>query len=67
MLYDNGQLISIFSIYDLIIKNSIYAELVEKTIEFCLRLKLKISFPSSIDADNVDGEGGYYYSRNYKY
>lgn len=61
MLYDNGQLISIFSSYDLIIKKNIYAELVEKTIEFWLCIKAEnIFFPSSIDADNVDGEGGYY-------
>ena len=33
MLYDNGQLISVFSNYDLIIKN-IYAELVKKLLNF---------------------------------
>ena len=61
MLYDNGQLISAFSRFDLIIKKNIYAELVEKTIEFWLNIKAEnIFFPSSIDADNVDGEGGYY-------
>ena len=61
MLYDNGQLISVFSSYDLIIKENIYAELVKKTVEFWLSIKADNNFfPSSIDADNVDGEGGYY-------
>ena len=61
MVYDNGQLISVFSNYDLIIKKNIYAELVEKTIDFWLVIKAENNFfPSSIDADNLDGEGGYY-------
>ena len=62
MLYDNGQLISVFSNYDLIIKKNIYKELVVKTIDFWLNIKAENNFfPSSIDADNIDGEGGYYF------
>jgi hypothetical protein len=61
MLYDNGQLISVFSNYDLAVKKNNYVGLVEKTIEFWLQIKGKnILFPSSVDADNIEGEGGYY-------
>ena len=57
MLYDNGQLISVFSNYDLIIKKNIHKKLVEKTIDFWLNIKAENNFfPSSIDADNIDGE-----------
>ena len=37
----------------------------EKTIDFWLNIKAEnIFFPSSIDADNIDGEGVIIYSRN---
>ena len=62
MLYDNAQLISVLSNFDLINKERKYILIVDQTIHFWLSIKSKNAFfPSSIDADNEDGEGGYYW------
>ena len=62
MLYDNAQLISVLSNFDLINKKRKYILIVDQTIHFWLSIKSKNAFfPSSIDADNEDGEGGYYW------
>ena len=62
MLYDNAQLISVFSISDFLNKATKNELLVNKTINYWLELSEKNHhlFPSSVDADNKDGEGAYY-------
>ena len=62
MLYDNAQMISVFSIFDLLNNDIKYEFLVRKTIDYWLELSSKNQqlFPASIDADNNDGEGAYY-------
>ena len=62
MLYDNAQLISVFSIFDFLNKNTKNEFLVQQTIDYWLELSEKNHqlFPASVDADNKDGEGAYY-------
>ena len=59
MLYDNGQLISVYSKGYAITQNSYYKQVVEHTISF-LRNELKHpdgGFYASLDADSLDSEG----------
>ena len=62
MLYDNAQLISVFSIFDFLNKNTKNEFLVLQTIDYWMELSEKNQqlFPASVDADNKDGEGAYY-------
>ena len=67
MLYDNGQLISLYSDAFLITKNELYKETVFETLKFIEREMLDVSggFYTAIDADslndkNVLEEGAYY-------
>ena len=62
MLYDNAQLISVFSISDFLNKDTKNEFLVDQTINYWLELSEKNHqlFPASVDADNKDGEGAYY-------
>jgi uncharacterized protein YyaL (SSP411 family) len=62
MLYDNAQLISVFSVSDFLNKDTKNEFLVQQTINYWLALSEKNQhlFPASIDADNKDGEGAYY-------
>ncbi|MEM9077212.1 MAG: thioredoxin domain-containing protein [Bacteroidota bacterium] len=67
MLYDNGQLVSLYSKAYAITQNDVYKEVVEKTIDFVVE-ELKDQnggFYSSLDADSLDKnghleEGAYY-------
>lgn len=67
MLYDNGQLVSLYSDAYLITKNDIYKDIVTQTLEYIKR-DMTIpngAFYSSLDADsnNIEGkleEGSYY-------
>ncbi len=68
MLYDNGQLVSLYSDAYLITKNDLYKEIVFQTLEFVSRelTNNKGAFYSSLDADsynelNEKEEGAYYY------
>ena len=59
MLYDNAQMISFFQI--LIFNGERrYEKVVSKSIDYLLSHFFDTFFSSSIDADNVDGEGMYY-------
>ena len=60
MLYDNAQLISLLSRYDLLHSNNRYKYPVFDTITFLCRDLYTSLFASSIDADNIEGEGKYY-------
>ena len=67
MLYDNGQLVSLYSDAFLITKNELYKETVFETLKFIEREMLDVSggFYTAIDADslndkNVLEEGAYY-------
>ena len=62
MLYDNAQLISLFSKLYALDKNSIYKTSIEKTIEF-LNHELKAEnnlFQAALDADTLGEEGLFY-------
>ena len=60
MLYDNAQLISLLSRYDLLHSNNRYKYPVFDTITFLCKDFYTSLFASSIDADNIEGEGKYY-------
>ncbi|MBL4643810.1 MAG: thioredoxin domain-containing protein [Flavobacteriaceae bacterium] len=67
MLYDNGQLVSLYADAYLITKNALYKETIINTMQFIERELLDISggFYSAIDADSLDEnntleEGAYY-------
>jgi uncharacterized protein YyaL (SSP411 family) len=67
MLYDNGQLVSLYADAYLITKNELYKETIINTLQFVERELLDVSggFYSAIDADSLDKnnkleEGAYY-------
>ncbi|MFN0728281.1 thioredoxin domain-containing protein [Polaribacter gochangensis] len=67
MLYDNGQLVSLFSDAFLITKNELYKETVYETLKFIEREMLDVSggFYTAIDADSLNAknkleEGAFY-------
>ncbi len=67
MLYDNGQLVSLYADAYLITKNALYKETIINTLQFVERELLDVSggFYSAIDADSLDEnnkleEGAYY-------
>ena len=59
MLYDNGQLVSLFSEAYLITKNELFKEVVTQTTQFVERelMAQNGAFYSSLDADSVNFEG----------
>lgn len=59
MLYDNGQLVSLYSDAYKLTKNSLYKEIVEKTLNFVERewLTDEGGFYSAFDADSLDEKG----------
>ena len=59
MLYDNGQLISLYSKAYAVTNNPLYKETVEKTITFCIEELLDNSggFYASLDADSKNDKG----------
>lgn len=59
MLYDNGQLVSLYSDAYKLSKNPLYKEVVEKTLSFVLRelTTEEGGFYSALDADSLDTNG----------
>ncbi|MEA1784609.1 thioredoxin domain-containing protein [Arenibacter sp. GZD96] len=59
MLYDNGQLISLYAKAYAVTKNQWYKQVVEETITFCCRElhSAENAFFSSLDADSLTPEG----------
>ena len=59
MLYDNGQLLSLYSKAYKLTKNELYKEIVEKTTEFIERewLTQEGGFYSAFDADSINANG----------
>ncbi len=60
MLYDNAQLISLLSRFDLLKGKPHYKKPVKDTISFLFKHFYSSLFASSMDADNTEGEGKYY-------
>lgn len=62
MLYDNGQLISLYAHAYQLIKDPAYKDIIAETIEFVEKTFLAIGggYYSSINADSEKGEGEYY-------
>jgi uncharacterized protein len=59
MLYDNGQLISLYAKAYAITKNELYKRVVEKTVQFLEEnlLDAQFGFYASLDADSLNGVG----------
>jgi len=59
MLYDNGQLVSLYSDAYLVTKNKLYKEVAEETLQFIERelMNKEGAFYSSLDADSNTPEG----------
>ena len=58
MLYDNGQLVSLYADAYKLTKNKLYKEVIEKTLAFVEKewLTAEGSFYSALDADSLDAE-----------
>lgn len=59
MLYDNAQLVSVYSTMYLVTKNTLYQEVVEKTLRFIAEelTHTEGAFFSSLDADSINEKG----------
>ncbi|HEY0046751.1 MAG TPA: thioredoxin domain-containing protein [Flavobacterium sp.] len=59
MLYDNAQLVSLYANAYKLSKNSLYKEVIEKTLQFIEREMSngEGGFYSALDADSIDGHG----------
>ncbi|WP_282133965.1 thioredoxin domain-containing protein [Seonamhaeicola maritimus] len=59
MLYDNGQLVSLYADAYLVTKNELYKNIVEETLEYVKRdmTTKEGAFYSSLDADSINSEG----------
>ncbi len=59
MLYDNGQLISLYSHAYAVTKNELYRKVAEETISFVVRelMDAEYAFFSSLDADSLNKQG----------